>query len=334
MCILWGYIISYLFQIMSSRENKEEKKNTCCSSEEKKHHHGKGLIVLLLVVSILTNLGTGYYLSTGTKNIDAIASAVMDKYFDNEYQKAGGKENYNLLTKAQRLQMQDQISQIKQFIASKEGGAAQPNTENTGGETPVAVTKTLTQDEIAAIKSTAYIEGNKDAIITLVEYSDLECPFCIRQFKDGTIEKIREEYGDKVNSMFKNFRGVPHTNSEVEANALLCAGDIGGTDKYVAYYSAIFTRTNGGNGTGFAADALLPLAKELKIDGKKFQACMDSKKNITRFDTETAEGAKLGVQGTPGTVVINNQTGEYELIAGAYPVSEFQRVINKLLGAK
>jgi len=61
---------------------------------------------------------------------------------------------------------------------------------------------------------------------------------------------------------------------------------------------------------------------------------MDSKKNITRFDAETAEGAKLGVQGTPGTIVINNETGEYELIAGAYPVSEFQRVINKLLGVK
>jgi len=73
---------------MSSRENNEEKKNACCSSEEKKHHHGKGLIVLLLVISILTNLGTGYYLSTGTKNIDTIANAVMEKYLDNEYQKA------------------------------------------------------------------------------------------------------------------------------------------------------------------------------------------------------------------------------------------------------
>lgn len=58
---------------------------------------------------------------------------------------------------------------------------------------------------------------------------------------------------------------------------------------------------------------------------------MDSKKNIARFDAETTEGRKLGVQGTPGTVVINNETGEYELIAGAYPVSEFERVIDKLL---
>ncbi|MDD2891699.1 MAG: DsbA family protein [Candidatus Gracilibacteria bacterium] len=297
---------------------------SCSQNNEKegKCSHGKKLIIPLILISILTNLGTSYYLNT------SIADTVIEKYLANEYEKAGGKENYELLSKAQRLQMEDQIPQIKQFIAEKEG--TKSNTTNT----VAPVTKTLTTDEIAAIKKTAYIEGNKDAIITLVEYSDLECPFCIRQFKDGTINKMHEKYGDTLNSIFKNFRGVPHENSEAEANALLCAGEIGGTEAYVSYYNAIFTRSNGGNGTGFSKDALLPLAKELKIDGKKFQACVDSKKNIAQFDAETVEGSKLGVQGTPGTVVINNQTGEYELIAGAYPASEFERVINKLLGVQ
>ena len=332
-CILYGLYYFLSIAHMSCCQNDEEKNGTC-SSEGKKSCHGKGLIILLLLLSILTNIGTSYYLTTSSRNAEAIAGAVMTKYLSNEYQKAGSKENYELLAKAQRLQMEDQIPQIKQFIASKEGVKPSTATTATGSETPTTVAKTLTQDEIAAIKKTAYIEGNKDAIITLVEYSDLECPFCIRQYKDGTIQKVHEKFGDKVNSTFKSFRGVPHENSEAEANALLCAGDLGGTDKYVAYYNAIFTRSNGGNGTGFSKDALLPLAKELKLDGKKFQACVDSKKNIARFDAETAEGAKLGVQGTPGTVVINNQTGEYELIAGAYPVSEFERVINKLLGTK
>lgn len=274
---------------MSCCENNKEGKDIC-SSEGKRSCHGKGLVIFLLLVSILTNLGTGYYLKS------SIASTVMDKYLSNEYQKAGGKENYELLAKAQRLQMEDQIPQIKQFIASKEGVKLGTENTATGSTTAVAPTKTLTQDEIAAIKKTAYIEGNKDAIITLVEYSDLECPFCIRQYKEGTIKKTQEKFGDKVNSTFKNFRGVPHENSEAEANALMCAGDIGGTDAYVAYYNAIFTRSNGGNGTGFSKDALLPLAKELKLDGKKFQACVDSKKNISRFDAETTEGQKMGVQ--------------------------------------
>ncbi len=313
---------------MSCCENNDEKQDSC-SSSDKKCCKGKSLIVFLLILSIFTSLGIGYYVSKGWSqwgSADSIATKVLEKYLANEYEKAWSKENYELLAKAQRLQMADQIPQIKQFIASKEWGAATP-------EIPAA-SKILSQDEITAIKKTAYIEGNKDAIITLVEYSDLECPFCIRQYTEGTIKKVRDSFGDKVNSAFKNFRGVPHENAEVEARATLCAGEMGGAEKYVAYYSAIFTRSKGGNGTGFSKDALVPLAKELKLDTKKFQACIDSKKNITRFDSETAEGAKLWVQGTPGTVVINNKTGEYELIAWAYPASEFERVINKLLGTK
>lgn len=316
---------------MSQSQNNEGKEETCSPQ-----HHGKGVIVFLLVVSILTNLGTGYYLAAGPKagnDTETIANAVVEKYIASEYEKTGGKENYDLLAKAQRLQMEDQIPQIKQFIASKEGKGTVTK-PTTSGEAAVAEVKKLSQDEIAAIKKEAYVEGNKDALITLVEYSDLECPFCIRQFKEGTISKVHEKFGDKVNSIFKNFRAVPHENAEIEASATLCAGDLGGAKAYIAYYNAIFTRTNGGNGTGFSKDALVPLAKELKLDGKKFQACLDSKKNIARFDADTAEGSKLGVQGTPGTVVINNKTGEYELIAGAYPVAEFERIVSKLLESK
>ena len=169
----------------------------------------------------------------------------------------------------------------------------------------------------------------------MIEYSDLECPFCIRQFKDGTIQKIHDKYGDKVNSALKSFRGFPHENAEIEANASLCAGDLGGQPAYTAYYTAVLGRNNGSNdGRGFSKDALVPLAKELKLDTKKFQACMDSRKNIARFDADTAEGKKLGVTGTPGTVIINNQTGEYELMGGAFSASEFERVIEKLLAVK
>ena len=305
---------------------------SCCDNNEgKKNGCGKGLIIFLLLVSILTNIVTGFYISTGrslsggsSANTDAVASAVLDKYLANEYAKSGSKEIYDLLAEAQRLQMEEQIPKIKEFIASKKWGSP-------AGETTPTVSKILTKDEIMAIKKTAYIEWNKDALITLVEYSDLECPFCIRQYTEGTIKKVREKFGDKVNSTFKNFRGVPHENAEIEASASLCAGDIGGTEKYAAYYGAIMARSKGGNGTGFSKDALLPLAKELKLDTKKFQSCLDSKVNVARFDSETAEGVKLGVQGTPGTVIINNETGAYELIAWAYPVAEFERVINKLL---
>lgn len=308
---------------------------SCCSGANKTGHGKKGLIILLLLVSIASNIGSAYYFSKEA------SKDTIKQYLALEYAKTGGKDNYELLAKAQGLQVAGQIPQIKQYLEQNKGKTTDTTTANTANPsdtTPAATTPTeskkLSKDEIAAIKKTAYIEGNKNAVITLVEYSDLECPYCIRQYKDGTIQKVHEKFGDKVNSTYKTFRGVPHENAEIEANATLCAGELGGADAYVSYYNKIFERTNGGNGTGFSKDALTPLAKEIKLDPKKFQECVDSKRNIARYDAETEEGKKLGVQGTPGTVVINNETGEYELIAGAYPVSEFERVVNKLLGTK
>lgn len=117
-----GAIFIFNFSyIMSRTENNEENKSSCSSNG--KGCHGNGIIIFLLLVSILTNLAMGYSLFMGAKSsTDGIASAVMDKYLANEYSKAGSKENYDLLAKAQRLQMTDQLPQIKAFITSKEGG--------------------------------------------------------------------------------------------------------------------------------------------------------------------------------------------------------------------
>lgn len=204
--------------------NKEEFTGCCSESPERKKCSGEHFVILLLLLSILSSIGSGYYFSK--ENSPKIAKEVIDRYLAIEYEKSGGKEIYDLLTEAQRLQLQDQIPQIKQFLESKKGKTSDTINTQTGtadSGTAAISAKKLTQDEIALIKETAYIEGNKDAIITLVEYSDLECPFCIRQYKDGTIKKTLEKFGDKANSIFKNFRGVPHENSEAEASALLCA---------------------------------------------------------------------------------------------------------------
>ncbi|MCK9272113.1 DsbA family protein [Candidatus Gracilibacteria bacterium] len=252
---------------------------------------------------------------------------IATKIMEVEYSKVGGPDNYRIINKMQ-------LEQINNFV--KEYKAKNPNdkpTENkndTSATTPAA-DSILTKDQLEALKASSFIEGNKDAKITIVEYSDLECPFCIRQAKEGIIKQLRDKYGDKVNNIFKNFRGVPHENSEIEASASLCAGDLGGVEAYSSYYHKIFERSNGGNGTGFSKDNLVPLAKEIGLNEAKFKECLDSKKNVTRFDADTEEGKKMGVQGTPGNVIINNETGKYILIAGAYPVTEFESKIDELL---
>ena len=299
-----------------NKSNNEHNENV----QNKQENHPKNLVVSLLIISILASITTSYFF---TKDI---SKNVIDWYLAIEYKKSWGKENYELINEAQRLQLEWQLPQIREFV--KKGGTQNPKAP--AKDTANSVNSKISQDEISSIKKTWFIEWSKDAKITLIEYSDLECPFCIRQYKEWTIKKIREKYGDKVNTMFKNFRWVAHENSEIEASAVLCVGDIGWTEKYAQYYWKIFERTTG-NGTWFAKDNLIPLAKEIWMDEKKVQECLDSKKNIAKFDAETEEWKKLGVSWTPWTVIINNETGEYELVSGAYPVSEFERVIDKLL---
>lgn len=139
--------------------------------QSSKSNHPKILIISLLIVSILASVGSSYFFSK------QVSKEVMENYLALEYKKSGGKENYELISEAQRLQLEQQIPQIREFL--KKGASA--NQQAGEQEAPP---KKLSQDELASIKKDAYIEGNKSAKITLIEYSDLECPFCIRQFKE------------------------------------------------------------------------------------------------------------------------------------------------------
>ncbi len=274
------------------------------------------ITVLFIILSTIAVILSLYYL---------IPQEVNKKILEVEYSKVWWEENYKIINKMQLEQVETFVKQYKQ----QQWNWAQDNTQWSTNNADAV--KTLSKDELAAIKNWAYIEWNKDAKITIVEYSDLECPFCIRQFKEWNIDKIKEKYGDKVNNIFKNFRWVPHENAEIEASANLCAWELGWADAYVFYYKQIFSRSNWWNGTWFSKDNLVPLAKEAWLDTEKFQQCLDSKRHIAKFDADTAEWKKLWVQWTPGNVIINNETGKYILIAWAYPVSEFERVIEELL---
>lgn len=99
----------------------------------------------------------------------------------------------------------------------------------------------------------------------MIEYSDLECPFCLMQYRNRTIDTILRKYPKQVNYGYKTFRAVQHENSEIKAKALLCVGQIGGTEAYGSYYRKIFDGAIGeiGSQTNLPKDQLLPIAKEL-----------------------------------------------------------------------
>ena len=172
-----------------------------------------------------------------------------------------------------------------------------------------------------------YFKGNNNAKVILVEYSDFECPFCKRFHP--TMQQVMKEYGNKVKWVYRHFPLSFHANAQKEAEASECAGKLGGNDAFWKYTDKIFERTTS-NGTGFALDKLVPLAKELKLNESQFKTCLDSGEFAQKVKDQMARGSEEGVSGTPGTIVIK-ANGETELVSGAYPYEQLKPIIDAAL---
>jgi protein-disulfide isomerase len=172
------------------------------------------------------------------------------------------------------------------------------------------------------------ILGDPKAPVSLIEYSDYQCPFCGRFFEQVE-SSLREEYikPGKVKMVYRNFVFLG-PESFAAAQAAECAKD---QNKFWVYHDALFKaeaadgKENNGN---LERGLFLKLAKELKLDTNSFAACLDGNKYAEKVRSETAEAQKAGINSTP-TIFINDQ-----LIRGAQPYSQFKTTIDNFLGAK
>lgn len=179
-----------------------------------------------------------------------------------------------------------------------------PSPENNQG--PVAFN--ITQDD--------HIRGNFSAPVTLVEFSDFECPFCERHFP--TMNKILSDYQGKARLVYKHFPLSIHPNSQKAAESSECAAEQG---KFWQYHDKLFQ----GQPTGFSTEKFKQWARDLGLDSGRFDSCLDSGKYASKVKKDYQEGISKGVNGTPATFV-NGQ-----LISGAYPYDTFKQAIDALL---
>lgn len=178
-------------------------------------------------------------------------------------------------------------------------------------------------------KTRDHIYGNPDAPISLIEYSDFECPYCKRFHP--TAQKIVTAYGGKVNWVYRHFPLSFHNpGAEKEAEASECAAKLGGNDAFWRYADLIYTRTRS-NGKGFPVGNLVPLAGEIGLDEARFKTCLDSGRMAARVAEDFAEGSRIGIDGTPGNILLNNKTGEARLRPGARPFEAFKKEIDQML---
>lgn len=181
--------------------------------------------------------------------------------------------------------------------------------------------------EVPPVTNTDHVRGDKNAKLTWIEYSDTECPFCKRFHP--TMLKMMDEYKGKVKWVYRHFPLSFHQNAQKEDEALECASALGGNEAFWKYLDKIFERTTS-NGTGFALDQLVPLAKELGLNENKFKACIDSGKYAAHVQTDLTGGSNAGVNGTPGSFLIGKD-GKAQLISGALPYGSIKAAIDAAL---
>ncbi len=177
-----------------------------------------------------------------------------------------------------------------------------------------------------------HVYGNAAAPVTLIEYSDFECPYC-KRFHD-VAKQLVDRSGGKVDMVYRHFPLDFHNpGAEKEAEASECVAELGGNAAFWKFTDAIYARTRS-NGKGFPVENLPPLAIELGLDKDAFQKCLDSGRMAARVRHDLETGVKAGVQGTPGNILRNNRTGEVLAVHGAQPYERLNEAVQKLLKAQ
>ena len=163
--------------------------------------------------------------------------------------------------------------------------------------TPIRPTPTVSP---AASKVSGRTMGDPNAPVTLVVYSDFQCPYC-KDFADGSEKRIIDELvkTGRINFTYKYFPVIDNNvigESHWAAAAAECASD---QNKFWEYHAKLFSEWRGENKKAFTKEMLKIYAKEINLDSAKFDACVDSDKYASLVAEHEKEATQLGLPGTP-----------------------------------
>ncbi len=156
--------------------------------------------------------------------------------------------------------------------------------------------------------------GPETAPVTIIEFSDYECPFCKRA--EPTVAQVLKTYGDKVRFVYRHYPLEFHAKARPAAEAAACAAAQG---KFWEYHDKVFASDDLGE------TKLKAIAGELGLDQAKFDACLANHERKSEVDQDMADASAVGVTGTPA-FFINGR-----MISGAQPFEKFKEIIDEEL---
>jgi len=157
------------------------------------------------------------------------------------------------------------------------------------------------------------VKGGKNALITIVEFTDFQCPFCGKA--RAALDEVEKTYGDQVRIVFKNLPLDFHKQAMGAAEAALCAKDQG---KFWEMENRLFA-----NQGALEAEQLSGHAKEVGLDIGRFTACLDGHKYRPHIDKDMATAERITATGTPAFFIMGRK------LSGARPFADFQKIIDE-----
>ena len=182
--------------------------------------------------------------------------------------------------------------------------------------------------QLNPIDTEDHFMGNIDAPIVLVEFSDMECPFC--KSLHLQIKKVLAPEIESGNLLwiYRHFPLAVHKKSIFEAEASECAYEQGGNDAFWKYLKAVYMVTPSNDGLDL--DLLPKIAMDLGLDSIAFKSCLESRKYRSRIEKDIIDGARAGIIKTPSTIIWNRKNEEKEVIVGDN-IRKIQSSINRQL---
>ncbi|MFA6253514.1 MAG: thioredoxin domain-containing protein [Patescibacteria group bacterium] len=185
---------------------------------------------------------------------------------------------------------------------------------NNGNQPAVININPITKDD--------WVKGDSKAKISLIEFSDTDCPYCTKFHE--TVNQLLKDYSGKIKVAYRHFP-LPslHPEAPKKAEAIECVGELGGNDKVWAFMDKLFVTTK-------PTIAQLPdVVKGLGLDSAKFTECLNSGKYTAKVNDQSQQAQAAGAQGTPYSVIL---VGDQKIpINGAYPIAEIKTIIDGLL---
>lgn len=205
---------------------------------------------------------------------------------------------------------EDQAKKVPAVSLYSEGGSSE--------------TISLTSGDVSQYAND-HIRGSRDAKVFIVEYSDLQCPYCAN-FHD-TAKQAVDEYGGDVAWIYRHFPlDSIHPKARPAALASECVAEQGGDDAFWSFIDAIFANQT------TALDDMAGVVGQLGLDISAFNDCVKSEKYADRVEKQYQEGLDAGVTGTPGNFIVN-KNGEVWTVPGAVPFANLKTAIDSALGS-